>query len=796
MEVNSPTLLAGTRILDLCDGIGGLAGRFLAELGADVIMVEPPGGFAIRSAAPVVDRLDPRFVTESAGKRSVTIDQESSAGRSQLAELVKSSHTALVTAGAGGSAGARAEALREIDPRLVVVAITPFGLWGPYRDFRGSDAVYAALGGLLAQSGVAGSDPLVPPRGIVESSAAVQAAWATIVALNHADRSGEGQLVDLSVFEAVTQIIDPPFGVIGSARAAMDPSLAEATSRGRPDVPYLYPNVRCKDGYVRIAILGTRQWQGLWRCIGSPPELAGEHFEKLSNRFLSWELIRGFIEDFFAPRSVRELLRLGEEHKFPVGEVLDLQAASNTLHLAERGAFAPVTLPSGTEAQIASGFVEIDGFPRRPDPVAVQPGRDNGILAESRRRPDRVRDRGAAAGTVRAAPSRLAPLAGLRILDLGVIVVGAESGRLLADLGADVVKVENLRYPDGLRIGPAGPTVTPTFAWGHRNKRSVGIDLRSSAGRELFGRLVGEADAVLSNFKAGTLDSLGIGFEALAEINPKIVVGESSAYGATGEWSGRMGYGPLVRGSVGLADLWRDPDQPAGFGDSVTVFPDHANARVMAAAIVAGVMRAARTGRGCRVASAQAETIINLLGSEYLRDSLEPGTVRAVGNRSAVPDVPCLYRCAGDDEWCVVDFEDEAQLQAVLELAGGEPSAPAAERIAGWASQKDKREVMWACQAVGVPAGAMSRPMEIGDDVHLRTRGHFSTLRQPGLPDLPAEGGPALFSTIARPELRPAPRFGEHTREVLQDWLHLRAAEIDRLAAAEVLQLDSEGEAR
>lgn len=794
-----PGLLDGTRVLDFCDGIGGLAGRFLAELGAEVVMVEPPGGFAARHATPLIDGLDPDFVTESAGKRSVTIDPESTAGRSRLTALVKGAHAALVTPRAGGPAtAARGEALLEINARMVLVAITPFGLWGPYRDFHGSDPVYAALGGLLAQSGVADGDPLVPPRGLVANSAALHAAWATIAALFHAQRSGEGQFIDLSVFEAATQILDPPFGVIGSARAAMDPSMAEETGRGRPNVPYLYPNVRCKDGYVRIATLGVRQWLGLWRCIGSPPELSGEYFEKLSNRFRSWDLIRKFIEDFFITRSRQELIALGEEYRFPVGEVLDLQGALHARHLEERGAFTPFELPSGKSGRFPSGFVEVDGRRRRPQPPALSPGRDNGIFAEPDGRHDGGRGSDDGRATAEVLASRLQPLSGVRILDLGVAVVGAETGRLLADLGADVVKVENLRYPDGLRMGPAGATITPTFAWGHRNKRSIGIDLRNPAGGELFGRLVEKADAVLSNFKAGTLESLGIGYEVLAEINPRIVVGESSAYGGNGPWSGRMGYGPLVRASVGLADLWRDPDQPAGFGDSVTVFPDHANARVMVTAILAGIMRAGRTGVGCHVTSAQAETIINVLGSAYLRDSLEPGSVRAVGNHSAIPGVSCLYKCAGDDEWCVIDIQGDEHLQAVLELAEGRrasgparSSISASEQIADWASRHSKYEVMRACQGSGVPAGAMIRPMEMLDDVHLRTRGHLTTLHQPGLPDLPAERGAALFSTIAQPELRPAPRFGQHTREVLEEWLSLPAAEIDGLGAAEVVQFES-----
>jgi crotonobetainyl-CoA:carnitine CoA-transferase CaiB-like acyl-CoA transferase len=704
---------------------------------------------------------------------------------------VASADAALVAPHVAGPAVDRHQAFLESNPRMVVTAITPFGLTGPYRDFRGSDPVYAALSGLLSQSGIGAGEPLVPPRGIVENSAALQAAWATVVALFHAQHSGEGQLIDLSVFEAVAQIIDPPFGVIGSARAALDPSLSEARDRGRPNMPYLYPNVRCEDGYVRIAILGTRQWRGLLACIGTPPALAGEHFEKMGNRFLSWNLIQQFIEEFFATRSVRELIELGEEHGFPVAEVLDLDSASQAEHFLDCSAFVPVKLPSGKDVRLASGFLEVDEGRSPLDVVAAAPGADNetllGIPGTNSAPPEKR-------GVAKTVVARLKPLAGLRILDLGVIVVGAETGRLLADLGADVVKVENLRFPDGLRMGPSGPTVTPTFAWGHRNKRSIGVDLRSPSGRDLFVRLVQEADAVLSNFKAGTLQSLGIGYEALSEINPKIVVGESSAYGATGPWSGRLGYGPLVRGSVGLADLWRYPDQAVGFGDSVTVFPDHANGRVMAAAIVAGIMRAEQTGRGCHVRSAQAETIINVLSSEYLRASVAPGEVRATGNQSSIPDLPSVYQCAGDDEWCVIDVQNGEQLQAVLGLCSDSVDARPAERIATWALDRTKHDVMWACQRAGVPAGSMIRPMETLEDPHLRTRGHFTVLRQPGLSDLPAERGPALFSTIAQPELRPAPRFGQHTRQVLEEWLHLSSAEISDLAAAGVLQFEKDAE--
>ena len=139
------------------------------------------------------------------------------------------------------------------------------------------------------------------------------------------------------------------------------------------------------------------------------------------------------------------------------------------------------------------------------------------------------------------------PLEGLKVLDLGVIVVGAETGRLLGDMGADVIKIESLAFPDGLRQSHLPYGLSVSFAAGHRNKRSLGLNLKHPEGVALFKRLAAKADLVLSNFKPGVMQALGLGHDALAEINPAIISVESSAFGSTGPWSKRMGYGPLAR---------------------------------------------------------------------------------------------------------------------------------------------------------------------------------------------------------------------------------------------------------
>ena len=224
------------------------------------------------------------------------------------------------------------------------------------------------------------------------------------------------------------------------------------------------------------------------------------------------------------------------------------------------------------------------------------------------------------------------------------------------------------------RSGSASPRSSPAprrrFAWGNRGKLGLGLDLRSARGRELFLQLAAKSDVILSNFKPGTLESLGLGYDVLRNVNPQLVVADSSAFGASGPWAKRMGYGPLVRASTGLTGLWAYPGTPDGFCDASTVYPDHAAARVEAAAVAAALVARRRTGRGARISASQAETMLGQFADLFATESLSPGAVVAVGNVGPGDAPRGLYQCAGDDEWCVVDIrgdEDFTRLCGVLD---------------------------------------------------------------------------------------------------------------------------------
>jgi len=537
--------LIGIRVIDLTDGVAGVAGRYLAELGADVALVEPPEGVASRRAQPRHRGHSPRFATAHANKRGIVVDLTTEDGRETLlrltdgADLVLESHKPerLSELSVGP------QTMRDRNPRLVVASITDFGQSGPYRDWKASEPVLTAMSSMLTRSGAHGREPLLPPGQLAGETAAVHSAFAALLAYYHAMHTGQGGHVDCSVFDLVVQDLDPGYGMAGTA--TMGRPLSELPP-GRPDARMLYPIVACADGHVRMFVASPKQWRALWTWMGKPEQFADPSFEQLFTRFTNWAKIRPAIEELFADKSRDEIVSRGSALGIAVASLHTPQEILSSDHVLQRNSFVRAEIVPGLHGDIANGYVEIDGvragFRRRAPQLGEH---TDEVLAEA---PNPT----AAGGGSSAAR----PLEGIRVLDLGVIVVGAETGRSLADQGADVIKVESRAFLDGARQSDGPDHCSYPFAVGNRGKRSIGLNLRSEAGKKLFGKLVAQSDVVLTNFKPGTLESLGLRYESLHAINPRIILVESSALGSTGPWSKQMGYGPLVRSTVGLTSLW------------------------------------------------------------------------------------------------------------------------------------------------------------------------------------------------------------------------------------------------
>lgn len=784
--------LSGVRVVELTFGKLEMCGRFLADLGAEVILVEPRGGVASRRAPPCHGQTSLHFASHNANKLSVELDLESAEGVRQLGELLQGAQIVLEAAPLGW--------LRErgLDSRLhvgqVVLGLSDFGRSGPYADFTASNAVLLAMGGVLARSGIKGCEPLLPPGELAYETAALQAAWVALAAYWNLLNGGGGGCFDFSAHEATLQILDPGMGVTGSAAGGR--SALELAPRGRPPLGNGYPIFPCLDGAVRICLLNPRQWQGMSAWLGDDHPFTDPSFASLAKRFKVIREVNALIAELFREQRAADLVAEGQRRGVPIAAVASPDEVLRDAHFLARDSFVALPVADGVAGRVPGGFVEIDGQPagiRRPAP-ALGEHTAQVLSALPASLPPVV-----ATGD----PARR-PFSGVRVLDLGVIVAGAELGRLLADQGAEVIKIESAAYPDGLRQTLDGQPMSISFAQGSRGKRSFGLNLRDPRGVALFKELVAHCDLVLSNFKPGTLESLGIGYDVLSQVKPDLIMADSSALGNHGPLSKSMGYGPLVRASTGLTWLWRYPERADGYSDSTTIFPDHFAARISAAAIAAALVRRKRTGKGGRVSVCQAETILGVFSSQFLEESLRPGCFVPSGNRDRHAAPGNLFPCAGDDEWCVISVGDDEQWRSLCEvlkrydwlvaarLATAQGRLAHADEleagIAEWTSRHSPLQVRDLLQAAGVPAGNMLRLDQMARDPHLLARGFFKTLRQPGLSaPILTENVPAL-GPWPEPDIRPAPFPGQHTREIAHELLGLDAAAVDELVASGVLE--------
>ncbi|MFC3174062.1 CoA transferase [Novosphingobium bradum] len=712
----------------------------------------PLRGIVVVAALDACFRPITRYLADL-GARVVTWDADSLAGLPGDAHVVVSSRH-----DAGDLAGLRADR-----PDLVTMRASPFGSNSPLAGWKATDPVIHALSSELSRSGIRGREPLLVPGDLAFTCGASQAAFALVAALYRALQTGQGAHFDFAALDGAVQALDPGFGVNGSATLGRAIGLL---MRGRPKPGVQYPIFRCRDGHVRICLLSARQWRAMFAWLGEPAEFSDPEFDKTNVRFASREL-NAAIAAFFAPQTRAQLELDGQRFGVPISAVNSFAEFAGSDHVRERQAVV-----RGADGAVrANGVLTIDGQRMGPGGEPAPGGRF------------------ALLGT--AAEARL-PFAGLRVLDLGVIVVGAEQARLFGDLGAEVLKVESRAFPDGNRQSYLKHGMSVSFAAGHRNKRSAGIDLRSPAGRALFLRLVAQADVVCSNFKPGTLDKLGLGAEVLRRANPAIVLSESSAFGDSGPWSGRMGYGPLVRAATGLTREWHYPGDPESFSDSITIYPDHVVGRICAIGSTALLIRRLLSQKGGIAHVAQAEVALDHFSS----------LLDAEASQQA-PDHPWgVYPADGDDEWCVVTVTSDAEWQALCEVTGFAEGAGLATRddrlaakaaiddhLAAWIAARDKEQAARELQAAGVPAAPMLRLAELLDHPHYVARGFFRRESHPWLVEevrgerhiVPSDQFPPI-------PLGPAPLLGEHTEAAIAEWLGLGPDEVRALCEEGVLE--------
>jgi benzylsuccinate CoA-transferase BbsF subunit len=398
-------------------------------------------------------------------------------------------------------------------------------------------------------------------------------------------------------------------------------------------------------------------------------------------------------------------------------------------------------------------------------------------------------------------------LEGLRVLDFCWVGAGALVTKLLAEHGAEVIKIESRARPDNLRVAPPfrpgteGLDGSGYFASRNNDKKSFCLNMRKPRSHELALRLASSCDLVSNNFRPGVMEKWGLSYADVSEVNPGVIYLSMPMQGASGPHSQFVGFGSTIAALSGLVELSGQPDRaPIGTG---THYPDHVPSPGHAlVAVLAAIRRKNLTGEGCFVELSQLESMVALLAPAISRASSGDFATRQ-GNRVPQHSPSAVFRCAGTDEWCAISARTDAEWQALVDELGA-PALADDPRFATHADRKTNEDALEealaplvarrynddltrALQARGVPAACVLTSAGVLDDDQLRSRNFWRTLLHPVLGEISAPAAPFVGDGTRTGPERAAPLLGEHTRELASSLLALDEDEIDALVEEEVL---------
>ncbi|MCU1690177.1 MAG: Caib/baif family protein [Jatrophihabitantaceae bacterium] len=765
--------LSGLRVLDLGDRAStAWCGRLLADIGADVIGAEPPAGHMLRADPPAAEYL-------LANRRRADF--------ASLDGLVPNADVVIV------DDPAAARAARHGNPTALIVAITPYGLDGPLADRKGNDLTAYASSGWASMNGLADREPLKGP-GHNASFQAGTFAWAAVTATLLGDPAGE--LLDIAERDVLTSTFSP----------AILREQYTGSSEGRRAVADVSAGpVPVADGYFALPLSRPHFWQNAMRVLGLDDLADVPGLQTMPLRNARKEIWLERVQDALAGWKKLELFDALAAKHVTAGPVLDMADLEGNPQLVARGFFrSPEQVPDApAQPGPPARYGVTQWHLRRPAPSTTESVKSfEGTGAPLRARTDRPSARPSAS-----APT-LGPLAGYRGLVLTQAWAGTYATQLLAQLGAEIVQVENRERldiwrgtytappPAELREAPGDAwDLNPLFNSVNMGKRSITLNLATAEGLDLFRRLVPRFDFVVENFSPRVMGKLGLGYDDLRKIREDIVLVSMSAYGATGPWAPVPGIGGTIEPSSGMsALLGYEGGQPLNSGQ---MYPDPVAGLVGLGAILTALLHRRRTGEGQYVDMSMQEACATFIGDEWMRyqaTGIAPGPR---GNRNPAYAPHGIYPTAGDDQWAALAAPDDATWAAVVSVLGtavDEPRFATAESrqanedaldaaIGRATAPWDKTQLADALAAAGAIAAPLLTTGEVTADPSLSERRvlrpvtHFlaGEATQAGLP---------LRMTSPLPEWTQSPLHGADSFGVLHDELGLDEATYAALDAA------------
>ncbi len=846
-----PGMLAGLRVIEVADERAEYVGLLLAGLGCEVIKVEPPEGNATRRIGPFLND-DPGperslfFWNYNRNKKSVVLDaQARAADFVRLLEgadiLLDSSCGALNTA-----IGLDRTALNGRFPKLITARMTPFGDDGPWADFKGSDLVHLALGGIMMNCGYDPNPlgeydipPIAPQVWHSYHIAGEQLATGIIAALIARHRTGEGQDVSVAVHEAVSK--NPELDIMHWVMRRVP--LWRLTCRHALETPNASPSImHTKDGRWYISHgMGARDLKnlvplltkyGMQADLQPPPPDADLKARAVPGSTASDEGKAHMID------VVQRFARSWTYQDMPWLEAQEAgllwaplrKPHENALdeHWIQRKSFADVYHPEhnrsfcyptskwlsnetswqvGRRAPLLGEDTDsVLGAPARTPSVPAQPKPDT----EARRS---------------ALHDKPFPLQGVKILDFAWFLASAGGTRFLAAMGAESYKVEWKDNPDtrlaamapvggraardaatGPLPGVKDPDMGGQFNNKNAGKRGISLNIRHPKGLAIAKDLVRICDIVAEGFSPGVLQRLGLGYDVMRKIRPDIIYVQQAGMGAHGTYGRMRTVGPVAAAFGGQAEMsgLPEPAMPVGWGYS---YLDWMGAYGYALALLGALYHRDRTGEGQWIDASQCESGLFLTGTSILDWSANGRVWTRYGNRSPYkPAAPHgAYRCKGADRWVAIACFTDGEFQALARIAGtlhDRRFATLADRLAhqdaldeavsAWTKTRSAEEIMMALQNAGVPAGVCQNAEDRCDnDPQLRHLKWLTEVTGTKIGTWPVYELPMKLSRtpayVGGPIDRGAPGYGEDNSWLLTNLLGMMPSDVERLAEEGVI---------
>ena len=603
-DAATPLPLAGLRVLDLADERAALGGRLLADLGARVTLIEPPEGARTRRLAPFVDdRPGPdrsyQHLYFNANKESRVVDLTTPGGIAELRGLAAAADV-LIETGAPGEMdglGLGFADLRALNPHLIYVSATPYGLTGPRRDWKATDLTATAAGGLLHVTG----DPADPPtHGAAfpaHTMTGLTVASSTMIALHGRDHTPgrPGAQLDISMQEAVS------FQLVQTS----NPN-TWLWRRESPRRPGLSQAMRCRDGrWVACNVMGNRldTFLPLLDAAGVEHGLTPDDWQVIHQGDRpTWQFLENplqYLAIELAARVTRdEFLQGLWDGGHAAMPTMDFPQMVESAHFRRTGQFHDVDAPAVGRPL---------SFSRSPlDPVqSPLPIRPAPRLGERAADPPAAPAPSGGAHPNGAMPRM--PLEGIRVLDFCWVAAGPLGTRILANFGAEVIKVESGMRIDPVRNQPVGgqyhPDLPDLFNDANTGKKSLTLDLTTERGKELIWELVPKVDVVSNNFSAGALARMGFPYEKLREANPGVILLHLPGVGGDSPWAPRRTLGNLLMAASGMNFLTGFPGrEPRGMG---VAYPDFTTPHLTVASVLSALRARERDGKGREIELSQ-----------------------------------------------------------------------------------------------------------------------------------------------------------------------------------------------